>query len=89
MSGDDKAFCRAVDEMTARVPSFQFDIGPLTTLAVISCLQLALRHPGMGALMRTQLREFVDDLLDFVHRQSPTVADFMRRGDNPAFDVQA
>lgn len=59
--------------------------------AVIFCsqLQLALRHPANDGASVVHVRRFIDHCIDvFEHEGLRDVANLIRLGDNPAFDVE-
>lgn len=68
-------------------PNLRLDLDWQTTVAIISHLQLALRHPGNKGHTARMVREFVDALITNVSRVEPKLARILRMGDDPQHDV--
>jgi hypothetical protein len=81
-------FTLAVGELMRRVPAMFMEIDTLTAITAVSYLQLALRHPGAQGPASERVRLLIGHIIDTVHRQSPTVADLLRSGNNPMLDVE-
>lgn len=58
----------------------------VSAIDLVAQLQLALRHPRNVGLSAEAARQFVDGLVAHLERIDPAFA-YLRRGDDPAFDV--
>ena len=63
-----------------------FDIDPLTALQLVGLLQLTLRHPHVSETHRATASELVEWLKEFF-AGCPAITEVIRRGDDPAQDL--
>lgn len=85
---EEKRFELAVDDLAKRQPVLWMEVDTITAIVAVSFLQLALRHPAGNGPSGQRVRVLVDNFIDVIHRQSPFLADMLRRGDDPALDVE-
>lgn len=68
--------------------SCKFDLDFPTVMAVVSMLQLALRHPGAkNSPTARQVRRFLDELILPIAHAEPELGALLLKGFDPRFDV--
>lgn len=63
---------------------FRIELNLETAISLCAMLQLALRHPQVSPAANEtvkECRQFVDTMIELIERVSPTLAQFMRMGD--------
>jgi hypothetical protein len=78
------AYVRLAEKHKLMMLHLDFD----TLLALISHVQLALRHPGNKGHAAQRARRWLDEVIAVLERQDPLVGKMLRLGDSPDHDVQ-
>lgn len=81
------AFDRCIRRMQDERGPAQFELNWPCVVALVSHLQLALRHPGTGGTSTRMVRAWLEALFLEVQKIDPELAGFLRMGDDPRHDV--
>lgn len=74
-------------EKFARMVPIPLSLEPVMLMAVVSHVQLALRHPHAQGPASDQARHFVRQVRDYLERALPGMGELIERGDKPEHDV--
>lgn len=88
MSDDVDVLGRALLRLEARHGICRIDLSFGLAVILIAQIQLALRHPANRGESAAQAREFVEALIGRLEASEPAVGELLRRGFDPAADVQ-
>jgi hypothetical protein len=81
------AFLRQMHEAREAGTRVGFDVDLDVATMLVAIIQLALRHPEMPERVGRVGRIFVDHVIDETGKDWPEIAEVLRRGGNPAYDV--
>lgn len=84
----EQQFNEAFARLAQAHPSITMEISMQDLLIVISQIQLALRRPANAGPSAERARAILDDWLNAVEQVEPFVANMLRRGNDPRFDVK-
>jgi hypothetical protein len=88
MANDVDVLGRALLRLEARHGVCRMDVSFALAVILIAQIQLALRHPANRGESAAQAREFVEALIGRLEASEPAVGEVLRRGFDPAHDVQ-
>lgn len=74
--------------LTAEHKSLIVKFGWPEVFTVLSLVQLALRHPGVQGEIHASGREFVNGIIALVEVEQPRLAELLRLGDDPEYDLE-
>jgi hypothetical protein len=63
----------------------ELDLG--TTVGLVATVQLALRHPSNRGATAGKMRDVCDSIIAALGQTEPRLAELLRRGYDPDFDV--
>jgi hypothetical protein len=82
---DDETVAQLARELADKPEPMEIVFQPSTVFQLAGLVQLALRHPGVSPQLRGTAAHFLDGVRSYF-RDSSTVLDVLKRGDNPAQD---
>jgi hypothetical protein len=80
-------FLRAYAALAEKHKYCQLQVDFDTLLAIVSQVQLALRHPGNKGPGSMRARKWLGHIYQMFEAQDPLVASMLRLGESPAHDV--
>ena len=81
-------FTKEIDLLVKEEVLLHLSLTPVDAMALIGALQLALRHPGYKGAIRVHVINIIEHLrLNFAMFYMPAIAEVIRRGEDPNFDV--
>ncbi len=78
-----RAFEAGLEKLIARHPYLKFDVDWPTGIAIISQLQLALRHPDNKGHSARMARKIIDEIVRRIADVDSKLAELLRMGDGP------
>lgn len=83
------ALAQEITRLEASEPALSFEIAWVNVVALVGCLQLALRHPANRGAPARVARHLIDGVIERVEPICPDLARLLRLGDDPAHDQPA
>lgn len=87
ISDPEQVFVDGVKALVAEHPYLKLDLDWGTAIAILGSLQLSLRHPGNSGVSARLVRHFCDEFISRVERADPPLAQLLRMGDDPQYDL--
>ncbi len=87
ISNPEKAFAEGLTRLVAQHPFLKLELDWQTGIAILSSLQLSLRHPANRGHTAQVVRRFCDEFIAQIEGVDPALAQLLRMGDDPQHDA--